>query len=347
MKSSLRFAFVFILLTGGAIAGPPEDGDKFLKWHKEMIGVPLPKKGCFKVVYPNKVWVEDKCATPLQGTYWTGGGGGGFAGNAGNFSARVTSGHISSAIGSFDSAIVTSASGNLPANYSLQLNSQAFDTPACAGSKDPSRCKGVQQFVYVPTPIAGGYIQYWLLNYRTADHNVCPEPNDPRKNANWRPMNDWDCTRFSELSIAGPTEPAPISNLKGLRLGGTARAGNWDVLTVRTDDRTLCAVNEDNILNLADQWRIAEFSVFGDGNGTAVEFNPGTSLIVRTSVVNGTTNPPKCVRTHITGETNNLKPVEPCCAYGGATPSIVFMLSLDRDAVSPCAPGRRRNQQRR
>lgn len=346
MKSSLRFAFVFILLTNGAIAGPPEEGDKFLKWHKEMIGVRLPKKGCFKVVYPNKEWVEAKCATQ-HGTYWSGGGGGGgFVGSAGNFSAEVTSEHISSAIGSFDSGLVAGGSGDQPANYSLQLNSQAFDTPACAGTRDPYRCKGVQQFVYVPTTIAGAYIQYWLLNYRTADHNVCPEPNDPRKNSNWRPMNKWDCTRYSEFSIPGPEKPEPISNLIGLRLGGTAQAGNWDVLTVRTGGQTLHAVNEDNILDLADQWRTAEFSVFGNGDATEVEFNPGTTLIVRTSVVNGTTNPPKCVRTHITGETNNLMPVEPCCAYGGATPAIVFMLSLDRDAVSPCAPLTTSNPQR-
>lgn len=335
MKSSLRFAFVFILLTGGAIAETPEDRDKFLEWHKAMIRVRLPKKGCFQVAYPNKVWIKEKCA-PTQNRVYMSTAGSGFVGKANNYSAEVTSGHISSSIGSFDSGEVTSESGAPKStNYSFQLNSQEFDTPACAGTKDRYRCKGLQQFVYTPNT-GGGYIQYWLLNYGPE----CPKTIGGNSNTNWHhpdPESE-DCTRFSEFSIAGPKEPPLVSELIHLSLGGTAHAGEWDVLTVRRGDTRLHAVNEDNILNLADGWRMAEFGVFGNGEGFQAEFNPGATLTVRTSVVNGTKDPPKCVRTGVTGEENNLELVEPCCTYGGATPAIVFMMSSNRDAVSPCAP---------
>lgn len=336
MKSFLRFAFVFILLTGGAIAEPAVAPDKFLEWHKEMIGVRLPKKGCFKAVYPKKVWIKAKCASSQHWLYRAAAGRG-FVGKGNNYSAEVTSEkNIFTSIGSFVNGNVTSGSANLqPANYSLQLNSQEFDTPACAGTKNPDGCKGVQQFVYVPT-IAGGSIQYFLLNYRTVDWNVCPEPNAPGRNTNWRPSGLWDCTRFSKFSIAGPEEP--IADLTQLSLGGTAQSGKWDILTVRIGTSELRAMNEDNILNLADGWRMAEFGVFGNGNGSQATFNPGTTLIVRTSVINGTTDAPKCVNTGVTGESNSLCLVSPCSRYGGETPAIVFTMSNVPNAAALCAP---------
>src|SRR6185503_12638887 len=111
MRSFLRFAFVFIVLTGGAIAAQPVDHDKFLEWHKKMILKPLKKKGCFKAIYPRERWRKEVCATPPNRSYLTVSRvqtAGHFVGNANNYSAQVNSGLISSAIGSFENVQMTS-----------------------------------------------------------------------------------------------------------------------------------------------------------------------------------------------------------------------------------------------
>ena len=334
MKSSLRFAFVFILLSGCAISAPPTN-QELLQWHKDMAHVPLLQKGCFQVIYPSRQWVAVTCATQsrLDRTiplWWTAGHG--FVGNGTNYSAEVTSGQITTSVGSFDRGIVTNQKDAPNSqNYSLQLNSQPFDTPLCAGADDPKKCKGLQQFVYVPTN--SGYIQYWLLNYGPN----CPKTTGGNSNTNWNHVKGTDsCTRFSHYST--PPMHEPITDLMHLSLGGTALPGKWDILTVRTGGLVLQAFNEDNVLGLACGWKMVEFGVFGNGNSSNFEFNPGTTLTVRTTVDNGTKKAPKCVWTGLTAETNNLDLVEPCCtSYGGNAPAIVFTMSNAANATPKCA----------
>ena len=312
MKASVRFALVAILLTGCATR--PVDRHAFLEWHRAMIRVPLPKKGCFTGTYPKKEWVEVRCAAPIDPRAW-------MTGNTMvlNPTAEVTSGLISTSIGSFEHAHLPGE--NTTTSYSLQLNSQQFDSPAaCAGAEEPARCKGWQQFVYHPNN--SGFIQYWLVNYGSR----CPDGW-----TRWIPH----CYRFSTNMI--PPGHEPLSDLIHLSLGGTAISGGEDILTLGTlRRRTLHAVNDDNILGLADGWRAAEFGVFGDGNGSQLKFNPGTTIDVKTSVDNGTTNAPNCVLKRETGEKHNLLLVEPCCSYGGEKPSIMFRLSNALDVTPAC-----------
>lgn len=333
MRLSTRIALVAILLNGCAVATQPVDHDKFLAWHKEMIGVPLPpKKGCFKATYPKKDWLDEPCATssgrrvPVGPGVW-------MTGNptAGNPTAVVTSELISTSIGSFDSVEFTSE--NTATDYSLQLNSQFFDTPACAGAVDPDKCRGWQQFVYHPDN--SGRIQYWLLHYGPE----CPKPNDCR-NTTWCFVKPDHCTRFSENGIRPGNEP--LSDLIHLSLGATAVSGGQDILTVGIardgELHALHAFNEDKILSLADDWRAAEFGVFANSKVSQAQaaFDAGATIAVRTRVDNGTTNAPNCVLERFTGEKNNLGLVQPCCTtYGGDKPSIVFWMSNDPNAI-PC-----------
>ncbi|HEY6137760.1 MAG TPA: hypothetical protein VI670_08350 [Thermoanaerobaculia bacterium] len=308
MKSFLRFAFVLILLTRGAVAQTP-DRDEFLKFHKKMIHIPLPKKGCFKATYPKQEWVEDVCVTTRPELFVVGPD----AKAPGYRLAEVTSGRIFESIGSFDRVDLSSGSADMSSTtYSLQLNTQQFDTPACLGAKNPSKCKGWQQFVYMPH--WRGTIQYWLLDYESP----CP--------TGWRPFRS-HCSRFSTLSIAHGDEP--LRDLRHFSLGGKVECGGMDVLTLGTASRNeVKAMSEDSILNLACAWQGAEFGVFGEANGSTVEFNPGTTLAARVTVHNGTTSPPVCkAQDSLTGEKNDLEPVGPCCSYGGKDPAIVFRLS--------------------
>ena len=86
----------------------PEELKKREPWRKAMLAIPLPKKGCFTAIYPNRQWREVPCrpSTPHPPLLPHAGGmtQPEQVGGAGpDFSATVT-GHISTAEGSFDSA---------------------------------------------------------------------------------------------------------------------------------------------------------------------------------------------------------------------------------------------------
>ena len=74
------------------------------------------------------------------------------------------------------------------------------------------------------------------------------------------------------------------------------------------------AQGEDNVLSLAQGWHEAEFNIFGDCCLDQAVFNSGSTIVVRTSVDDGTTNAPTCVNQSFTGETNSLDLVNPCSA---------------------------------
>jgi hypothetical protein len=96
--------------------------------------------------------------------------------------------------------------------------------------------------------------------------------------------------------------------------------------------------------DLGSKWQEAEFNVFGDGGGDQAVFDPGTTLVVSTSVENGTTNAPLCEAASFTGETNSLTiapaqgtttpPV--CCPYGGTSPAIEFVESNNATEWAAC-----------
>ena len=92
------------------------------------------------------------------------------------------------------------------------------------------------------------------------------------------------------------------------------------------DGTTLHAATGDNLVNLAANWQIAEFNVFGDtcGPPSQATFNSGSTVIPRTRITYGGTAAPTCVSTGFTGETNNLNfgPIAPTASLPG--PAIIF-----------------------
>jgi len=310
MNSFLRFAFVFIVLAGGAGTASAEDPD-ILAWHKVMTRRPLPKKErCFTVTYPNTQWVEEACATPPRGIWRFAAA----AQTADTPSAKVMSGPISTAIGSFDRVSLPDGRARDSTVYSLQINSEHFDTPLCDGAEERAKCKGWQQFMYIPNN--SGFVQYWLLHYGPN----CPE--------GWMSKKGGHCMRFGNCSV--PPGNEPLSDLIHMSFGGTAVSSGEHVLTVGTPGHKLHACKAANILGLATAWRVAQFGVFGDENGHELELDGGTTLVVRTTVYNGTKKRPACVEMLVTGETHNLEFVPPCQSQGGEAPAIVFTLSNER-----------------
>jgi hypothetical protein len=280
MKSSLLWSLLAILLGSGvAAADTPNDPAKLDAWHKSMARVPLPKKGCFTVNYPSTQWQEVPCGKPPARSY--GPSKLYLVGHGINFEA-VTANSMSSATGSFDSVNVASETDNgTPDIYSLQLNSGFFSAPAaCSGGS--SNCQGWQQFIY-SSGLQTAFIEYWLLHY------MAPCPPGWIQSGSSCVMN----------SVMLPVGPQPISNLQNMTLQGTAMPGGGDTITVATP-ATISAMYQDNVLDLANDWKKVEFGLFGDGGGDEATFlpDPGSTMAVRTTVDDGTMNIPTCALEH-------------------------------------------------
>jgi hypothetical protein len=302
-------------------------------WRRSMSRVPLPKRGCFTSSYPSGNWQEVPCTTAPARPYPPARGPrSDTVGNGVDVSAQVT-GHISEAIGSFDSVTgVTSESGNVdgspppqPNTFSLQLNSSFFSTSVCNGASIPSQCRGWQQFVYSNAGFV--FVQYWLLSYNT----TCP--------AGWNTFTTSsgnDCWKNGSNSAVVPVQP--IANLVNLSLTGQANAGGADTVIMATGSNLYSAENDGSILNLALGWQAVEFNIVGDCCLSQAIFNSGSTIVVRTSVDNASPNAPSCLAGGFTGETNNLNLVQASAAPPmESLPAVVFTQSNIGNATSPCS----------
>lgn len=302
-------------------------------WRETMRGIPKPNdRGCFTASYPETIWRENPCQAPpttpyppasafqtdrsVAGPYTVG--------NGTDYSASVT-GTLSSAVGSFPVV-----SGLSSANaYSLQVNSQFFVSSLCSGAAVPSVCRGWQQFVYSVSP-SEVFMQYWLVNYGNVS---CP--------SGWLSFTtqppDSETSCYKSSSATSATVPQ-IANWGSLELKGASASGT-DEVTFYDGGGNVSATGSDSVLSLESKWDEAEFNVFGNGNGTKVSFNAGTTFVIQTNVVNGSTTAPSCSSAGFTLETNNLSGVGSCCPYAGSgsvTPKIQFLESNTSVATASC-----------
>ncbi len=307
-------------------AAHPEMRAKWKAWREGMKRTPFPKKkGCFHASYPDTAWTETTCAVapnrPYPPTHAHGSKPSpNTVGGGGSDDTAAVSGLLSSATGSFliDSGYTPPPNGD----YSLQLNSNIFTTSACNGAANPSQCWGWEQFVFSDSESLV-FTQNWLINWYTA----CP--------GGWTGWPNGTTDDCWINSSATDVPEQPYANLPYLELAGEA-SGGQDTAILSTGDGNISAVAQDSVLNLEQSWNEAEFNVFGDGNGSQVNFNTGTTFVVQTSVDNGTTDAPYCPNESTTAETNNLSLVGSCCSYGGASPNIQFMESNASGASATC-----------
>jgi hypothetical protein len=293
-------------------------------WHAAMRDLALPSKGCFTSDFPRVEWKQVACAKPPELPYPPKRGGlrPQTVGNGTDWSAQVSSGLISAAEGSFDAVAgvttVDSTGTGGVSEFSLQLNTSFFVSPACAPSPNPG-CRGWQQFIYSNTGFA--FMQYWLIQYNTA----CP--------AGWNTFMFGPSTYCWRNSPGGVPVPAQlVSNLINMKLGGTAVAAGNDSVSIDTGGGPMSAVNADSLLTLSGAWTDAEFNLVGDCCGSDATFNAGSSVTVHTTVHNGTMNPAVCAFEGFTGETNSLTLVGTPALLGPLpAPGIVF----DQRNVAP------------
>jgi hypothetical protein len=300
---------------GSGVSSPDE-------WRKKMARTPLPSKGCFEASLPNTSWEEVPCVasphvpmSPATGPVR--------AVVSPDNSALVTP-ILSWAEGSFPTVSgVTSETDGSPNQFSLQLNTNFFPSPACKGAQVPSKCQGWEQFIYDEVDGLGSYvyIEAWLLNYV----NPCP--------ANWSSDGLNDCY-FDSSHTNVPAQP--VTNLANLTLTGSV-SPTTDTVVLWTGGNNLSAHAMDSVVGLSGFWDRAEFNVFGWGDRTQAVFNAGSTIGVKVTLSDGSTASPACTPTSGSAETNNLNLVPgSCCATGGGpNPSITY---LETNASGVTAP---------
>jgi hypothetical protein len=280
-------------------------------WREAIVRTDVPSEGCFQASYPSLTWEKIECVIapdipfmPRRGQI------GQTVGNGNDYAAKVTSGLMKKTVGSFPNVTgVTKETGLLGADdYSLQINSNFMNTAACNGATDPAKCHTWEQFVYASGHDAA-FIQYWLINY----NNPCP--------STWTPNGAGNCFTNS-AAVTVPQEM--ITNLKTLKLSGSATKGGKDTLTFTVGTQAKSTTGSDRVVDLATAWTESEFNIIGDGSSSKATFNSGSSVTVKVAVSNGTTNAPVCApKAGTTGETNNLI-LGGCSPTGGASPNIEF-----------------------
>jgi hypothetical protein len=298
------------------------------EWRRSMVKTPT-GSGCFKASYPNTAWEEVACSPAAPVPYMVAHGTPpATVGDGTDSLAMVMSGTISSTEGSFPAVSnVTSESEIDPTTnsvvgsniFSLQINTQLFATTPCSGGTP--YCQGWVQFIY--SSLSGGVLIEYSLVYYTTSSNGCP--------SGWAayetPINGQPYyTCFLNTNVSSVPSQS-FTNLSALTLTGSAAANGNDVVILSTNGTLYNLSYPDSTLNVAGAWTVSEFNIFGDCCGFEASFNTGATLIVRTTVDNGTTNAPSCASGGYTGEINNLSLMSPCCPYSGAAPGITFMES--------------------
>jgi hypothetical protein len=313
--AALALPGLLLLAAGAQAAAPQSQIDRLQEaWRDTIVKTPVPKEGCFTASYPVATWHATSCGVAPKIPLVPRGGRAAFTVGNGDDYAAVVSGLISSTVGSFPAitGLKNETGEGSPNAYSLQINSQFFASPTCAGAANPGSCLGWEQFVYLTG--YGVFMQYWLINY----NNTCP--------GGWYSYGG-DC--YTNSSLVGAPNVG-VKKLDSIKLSGTAVANGIDTVVFSTKTKAYSTTGKDSVVDLAAYWNTSEWNVFGPGGGSQAVFNAGTSITVNVALTDGQTAAPTCQGDDgYTGETNNLN-LNACKATGGTTPSIQFTESLSK-----------------
>jgi hypothetical protein len=299
----------------------------------------LPGAGCFKATYPSIQWNRIACATPPH--LW-------FpvpasrrkilpqnVGDGRDYTADTSPNLISMAIGAFPkvkgvkSVRSVGCCGEQGTNsYSLQLNSNFFDTSACGGMPN---CVGWEQFVYSNPPGGEGalFIQDWLVATK-GSFSSCPP------SAGWENVGI-GCVQNSPYGVYIPN--VAVTDLKQvIETGVAASTGDSIYMSVGATEYGMQNVQSDGITDLSQHWEGAEFNVIGNGGGDVADFTGKSKIIVSVQADDGVTTAPTCpADTGTTGESNNLFFVgAPKKAAMLQYPSIEFTMSSKSTGKQSC-----------
>ncbi len=285
-------------------------------WSQAIKSTAVPAAGCFHAAYPSVRWHKTSCVpaprphSPPSPAALLGGPFGSFLGhsNSGNgnaYSAEVPSGTITSSVGSVPSvsAGATEEDEGTSEKFELQMNSQFFTgSPACGAI---SGCLAWQQFLY-PALSNEVFIEYWLIHY-LPEGKKCP--------SGFGEFEKEDCYKKSSATSL-PGGPLTVSELTGMTFEGRVNSGGLDSVVMITGGGSAVATGAPSVLDLDNAWKISEFAVLGEFEGSKANFSSNTTITVNTGVRSSTLSdaPPICLPTSYTAESNNLT--------GEGTPSL-------------------------
>jgi hypothetical protein len=200
----------------------------------------------------------------------------------------------------------TEEDGGTAESFSLQLNSQFF--PGATECGAVVGCEGWEQFVYSSTFSVSSlenvaFMEFWLINFLPGGGSCASLDTAGRT---WETFEN-NCDLKSEL-VKLPGGPLTVAGLTGTTLEGKANSGGLDSVVMTTAGGTAVATGAPNILHLDNAWKIAEFGVLGNFNGSEAVFSPNTTITVNTGVRSNPSSDvaPNCVNTSFTAESNNL-----------------------------------------
>jgi hypothetical protein len=280
-------------------------------WQTAIRSAAAPGYGCYRASYPATTWTAAQCSAAPSRPFSARPGavpsslgslfGPSLAAPAaapevigdGNDYSAVVTGKITKAAGSFYDVTprITETSQGLSNSFSLQINSQFFNGPACVGSSDPAGCLSWEQFVY-STSVNEIFMQYWLIYYDA----TCP--------SGWYTDGN-DCYTNSPAVVV-TQGPLTAADLAGITFQGKAALQKKDAVVLTLGGQAVMVSAPDTKVHLAKYWNTTEFNVFGDGNGSQAKFGPNTTLNAKTAITGTSTKAPKCVAEGFTAETNNL-----------------------------------------
>src|SRR5471030_1115843 len=142
--SALSGAACMAVTSGAAAATSPEVAGLQATWREAISQMPTSQGGCFTAHYPSLAWSKAACvkAPDVPLIPKTGHQSGTRTVGDGDDFAIQTKTLISTGVGSFTKVKgLTSETGGGQTNaYTLQLNSEFFNGPVCAGAAVPSKC---------------------------------------------------------------------------------------------------------------------------------------------------------------------------------------------------------------
>ena len=275
-------------------------------WRVYILETPLPQEACSEATYPELRWHVVPCGAAYgnaiaeqdrddqEGTVQPQ-----LEGFGGDVTLGVQSDSILGAEGSFESVtgVTSEESGGNRNSFSLQLNTNIFQTSTCNGSQNYNLCHGWVQFVYDSSE-RHALIQYWLQNYG----NSCP--------AGWRPDNSGDGGCFRNSHTAN-TPGVTIADLANMRLfgsiGGVFGNPTDDIVAIGIGNTFYAVASGNPIDGAKEAWQEMDFNIFGDGSSSAeAVFNPGSTLVVVDSISYASGTLPFSTVGGVSGESNNL-----------------------------------------
>jgi hypothetical protein len=319
-----------------AIQNPVGAAASMDTWHSALIANKLPSAGCYTASYPSTQWSRIACVTPpnvyfpvprSQQPHL-----GQTVGDGNDFSIDTTPHIVSTATGAFPkvSGVKSVVSGGDQDSYTLQLNSNFFQTAQCGSL---ANCVGWSQFVFFnPGPSSNQgflFIQDWLVATKSS-FSTCP----PGKG--WQNLGI-GCVQNSPGSVGMPI--LNVTDLASATVTGDAdKSGDSIYMTVGKKAYGMKNIQGDGITDLSKHWEGSEFNIIGNGGGDEANFNTGSKITVSIEANDGVKTKPTCpTQSGTTGETNNLFLVKaPAKVQKLQFPSIEFSMSSKQAKTATC-----------